>query len=72
MINKGHLYAVIPQEEGHTRITRADNFTVVGGDKEQHEMTQEYATKFTEIVEKRGDKPMTREEFVDIIHEAGT
>lgn len=40
-------------EDGHVRITKGDNFRLVGGSEETHEMMQEKAVKFNEQLDKR-------------------
>ncbi|MDP3789408.1 MAG: hypothetical protein Q8R48_03285 [Candidatus Omnitrophota bacterium] len=40
-------------KDGHVRITRGDNFHLVGGSDETHEMMQEKAVKFNEQLDKR-------------------
>jgi len=40
--------------DGHTRITRAEDITLVGGSQETHEQMQETAIKITEEAKRRG------------------
>ncbi|MCX5686533.1 MAG: hypothetical protein NTW09_03635 [Candidatus Omnitrophica bacterium] len=40
-------------KDGHVRITKGDNFHLVGGSEETHEMMQEKAVKFNEQLDKR-------------------
>ena len=40
-------------KDGHVRITKGENFRLVGGSEETHEMMQEKAVKFNEQLDKR-------------------
>ena len=40
--------------DGHRRITRTDDFLLVGGSAETHERMQETAVRFEEALERRG------------------
>ena len=40
-------------KDGHVRITKGNNFRLVGGSEETHEMMQEKAIKFNEQLDKR-------------------
>ena len=40
--------------DGHKRITRTDDFLLVGGSHETHERMQETAIRFEEALEQRG------------------
>ena len=40
-------------KDGHVRITKGENFHLVGGSDETHEMMQEKAVKFNEQLDKR-------------------
>jgi len=55
--------------DGHTRITKGDNFHLVGGSKETHEQMQECAIKFTEALKRTGTDFHTapREKICDIM-----
>ena len=43
-------------EDGHTRITKGENFLLVGGSEETHEVMQETAIKVNEKLDARGMK----------------
>lgn len=45
-----------PPEDGHTRITKGDNFLLMGGSQETHGMMQETACKINEHLDSRGQK----------------
>ena len=42
--------------DGHKRVTRGDNFCLVGGSEETHEKMTETAVKFNEKLSKRGKR----------------
>lgn len=42
--------------DGHTRLTRAENFVLYGGSEETHARMQETAIKFNEQLEKRSKR----------------
>ena len=40
--------------DGHTRLTRGENFHLIGGSQETHEQMQESCVKFNEKLRERG------------------
>jgi len=60
-------------KDGHVRITRGDNFHLVGGSQETHGTMQEKAIKFNEKLKGRGKRleDISHQEFRDIAHEVG-
>jgi hypothetical protein len=58
-------------EDGQTRITRGDNFLLLGGSKTTHEVMQETAIKINERLEDRGKRldDVSVGELREIIHE---
>ena len=60
-------------EDGHIRITRGENFQLMGGSEDTHGTMQEKAVKFSEKLKDRGRRleDITKEEFRDIAHEVG-
>jgi len=60
-------------KDGHLRLTRGENFHLVGGSEETHETMQEKALKFNEKLQERGRRleDISREEFRDIAHQIG-
>lgn len=58
--------------DGHQRITRADNFVLLGGSAETHERMQDTAIYFNESLEKRGKRLQETEpsEALDLLREA--
>jgi hypothetical protein len=68
----GILGIGLDAEEGHTRVTRTDEMTLVGGSEETHERMQETAVRFGEELEKRGKAlpETTVREALDMLREA--
>lgn len=58
--------------DGHRRITRGDNFCLVGGSEETHERMTETTVKFNEKLARKGKhlSELSREEFQDMMREA--
>ena len=58
--------------DGHKRVTKGDNFYLVGGSEETHERITETAVKFNEKLSRRGKRmdELSPEEFRDMIREA--
>ena len=59
--------------DGHKRITKGENFALVGGTKETHEVMTETAMKINEKIASRGKRleEVSHEEFDDIAHDVG-
>ena len=52
---KSHLIGVgLDNHDGHKRITRADDFSIVGGSEETHERLTETAMKTVEDLSRKG------------------
>jgi hypothetical protein len=66
----GMLGIGLDNEDGHKRLTRGDNFLLVGGSQETHEVMQETAIKVNEQLAKRGKRleDASPEELRDIFH----
>lgn len=60
-------------KDGHLRITKGDNFHLLGGSEETHEMMQEKAIKFNEQLDKRRKslEDINEKEFLDISRKIG-
>lgn len=58
-------------KDGHRRITRGDNFCLIGGSAETHEKMTETVVKFNEKLSRRGKAlgELSPDEFTDIIRE---
>jgi len=68
----GLLAVGLDGTDGHRRITRSEDFLLVGGSAETHERMQETALRFEEALEKRGKTLAETEiaEVLDLLHEA--
>ena len=62
----------LDNEDGHKRMTKGDNFCLVGGSEETHERMTETAIKFNEKLARKGKhlKELSPEEFRDMMREA--
>ena len=62
----------LDNQDGHRRVTKGDNFMLVGGSEETHERMTETAVKFNEQLSKRRKSldEISREEFIDMMHKA--
>ena len=67
------LLGVGLDSDGHKRLTKGENFALVGGTAETHEQMTEKAIKINEKLKSKGKKleEVSREEFDDIAHEVG-
>lgn len=63
----------LDNDDGHTRITRGDNFGLFGGSADTHEQMREKAIKLNEKLSEKGVclDDVTRDEFLDTAHEVG-
>jgi hypothetical protein len=70
---KARMLGVGLDSDGHKRITKGDNFTLVGGTKDTHEEMTEKAIKINEKLKARGKQleNVSHEEFADIAAEVG-
>ena len=61
----------LDNEDGHVRITRSENFHLLGGSEETHEGMQEKCMKFDEKLRARGKQleSLGRDEFLDMAAE---
>lgn len=68
-----NLIGVGLDSDGHKRITKGDNFALIGGSKETHEKMTETTIRINEKLKKRGKAmhQVSLEEFDDIAHEVG-
>lgn len=58
--------------DGHRRLTRGEDFVLLGGSAETHERMQETMIKFSEALDKRGKTLQETEvpEVIDLLREA--
>lgn len=64
----GLLGMGLDNQDGHVRVTKGENFHLVGGSRETHESMQEKCIKFNEKLKDRGKKleQLEKGEFLDI------
>jgi hypothetical protein len=70
---KAAILGIGLDSDGHKRLTKGDNFTLIGGTEETHEAMTEKAIKINEKLKARGKQleEISREEFTDIAEEVG-
>jgi hypothetical protein len=70
---KAMLLGLGLDNDGHKRVTRGPNFSLVGGSKETHDQMTEKAVKLNEKLTRKGKTldTVSREEFDDIAAEVG-
>lgn len=61
----------LDNKDGHARITKGDNFVMVGGSEETHERMTETAIKVNEKLSAKGKalEEVSPKELIDIIHD---
>ena len=61
----------LDNKDGHARITKGDNFVMVGGSEETHERMTETAIKVNEKLSAKGKalEEVSSKELIDIIHD---
>jgi hypothetical protein len=61
----------LDNDDGHVRVTRGENFHLVGGSEETHESMQEKCIKFNEKLTQRGKQldDLETKEFHDLAEE---
>lgn len=70
---KGHLLGIgLDHDDGHKRITRAEDFSLVGGSAETHERMTETAMKTIEELKARGKSihSVDPRELAEIVHKS--
>ena len=60
----------LDNKDGHTRITKGENFALLGGSESTHAQMQEKAVKLNEHLKRRGKtlENVSGKEFLDIAH----
>jgi len=68
----GFLGVGLDGDDGHKRMTRAENFLLVGGSAETHERMQDTAIRFDEKLKGRGKtlQETSPEEAIDLLRES--
>ena len=62
----------LDNKDGHKRVTKGDNFLLVGGSEETHDHMVETSIKFNEKLSAKGKRleDLSRNEFTDMISES--
>ena len=62
----------LDNKDGHARVTKGENFHIVGGSEETHERLTETVIKVNEKLDAKGKtlEQVSKEEFYDILHES--
>jgi hypothetical protein len=68
----GLLGVGLDNSDGHKRVTRGDDFVLVGGSQETHERMQDVVIQVTESLQDRGKRLRDAEarELLDLLHKA--
>jgi hypothetical protein len=68
----GFLGVGLDNQDGHQRVTRTENFLLLGGSQETHEQMQDVSIRFNESLKQRGRRlqDASVEEAVDLLHRA--
>ncbi len=71
--SKAMMLGIALDSDGHKRITKGENFALLGGTKETHEVMTETAVKINERIASRGKRleEVSHEEFDDIARDVG-
>ncbi len=72
-LRKSLLGLGLDNSDGHTRVSKGENFFLYGGSKETHGQMQEKAIKINEQLKKKGKNldSVSESEFRDIAHKVG-
>jgi len=67
----GLLGVGLDNDDGHQRLTRGENFVLIGGSESTHGRMQDTAVKVNERLKERGKQlqDASTEELIDILHE---
>ncbi len=68
----GFVGVGLDNQDGHQRLTRSENFLLVGGSAETHGRMQDTAIRFGEALRKRGKqlRETSTEEALDLLRES--
>lgn len=63
----------LDNKDGHIRLTKGENFRLVGGSQQTHEQMQETAIKFNEELsrKKKSLEQINKDEFAEIADKVG-
>ncbi len=62
----------LDNKDGHKRITKGENFAILGGSEETHDKLVETSIKFNEKLTSKGKRieNLSKSEFIDMINES--
>lgn len=68
----GLLGVGLDNQDGHKRVTRSEEFLLVGGSQETHEKMQDVAIRVTENLKDKGKRiqDASLPELIDLLHKA--
>jgi hypothetical protein len=68
----GFLGVGLDNQDGHRRVTRSDEFLLIGGSSDTHENMQETAIRFEEALRRKGKKlsETSSAEALDLLRES--
>lgn len=69
--SKKHILGIgLDNEDGHKRLTRADDFSIVGGSEETHDRMTETLIKTCEDISRKGKRldDVENTELAELIH----
>jgi hypothetical protein len=68
----GFLGVGLDNQDGHKRITRSEEFLLVGGSADTHEQMQDTAIRFGEALRRKGKslRETSAEEAIDLLRDA--
>lgn len=68
----GFLGVGLDNNDEHKRVTRSENFLLVGGSAETHERMQDVAIRFDESLQRKGKRlqETAAEEVLDMLRDA--
>jgi hypothetical protein len=68
----GFVGVGLDNEDGHRRVTRSEEFLLVGGSADTHENMQETAIRFGEALRRKGKslREASAEEAIDLLRES--
>jgi hypothetical protein len=68
----GFLGVGLDNQDGHKRITRSEEFLLIGGSADTHEQMQDTAIRFGEALRRKGKslREASPEEAIDLLRDA--
>ncbi len=71
-VDMGLLGVGLDGQDGHRRVTRGDDFCLVGGSEETHERMQDLVIRMNETLKSKGKRfqDLSRPEFEELAHDS--